>query len=240
MTSIYRLTLIQFPVLTIIFIGVSLMAAENSPTAIEVTIYGKAATVSDEHYQTLMAEAEPQFARVEGIIDAAAYYDASTGLSCDIIWWTSRKHWQAGPEKAMKIPEIASFFAALDQTKTSVRCYQRALPVLVTRKPDAGHVLEVAQFRLAEGADPAVFIERCQDIRTLLQTWDGFLQFDTLQDPESGEWVDLVCWSNRESADAALQRIQQAAAAGAWMKMIDPKHTRMHHFVNITTPSSWR
>ena len=81
----------------------------------------------------------------------------------------------------MQIPEIAAFFAALDEATAAVHCYQRALPALVQAQPAPTHVLEVAQYRLAEGSDPAVFLERCRGVRALIATWDGFLRFDTLR-----------------------------------------------------------
>lgn len=216
------------------------MAEEPTPQTIEVAMYGKADSTSADQYQELMAAAAPKFATINGMLDAAAYFDEASGRSCDIIWWNSRGAWQAGPEQAMQIPEIAAFFAALDEATTAVQCYQRALPVLVQAQPTPAHVLEIAQYRLADGSDPAIFLQHCQKIRALIATWDGFLRFDTLRDPASGEWVDLVCWRDRASADAAMQRIQQEAAAAAWMQMLDPASIRMHHFNSVALPTTWR
>ena len=72
------------------------MAEEPAPQTVEVVMYGKSDSTSAKEYNDLMAAAAPGFATINGMLDAAAYYDEASGRSCDIIWWNSRKAWQAG------------------------------------------------------------------------------------------------------------------------------------------------
>jgi len=90
-------------------------------------------------------------------------------------------------------------------------------------------ILEVASFRLSDGADEQAFL---REHRRVHENWvvqqPGFVSRRTTKSPD-GDWKDVVTWESMEAAQAASEKLMGAAEAGPWMRMMDPASVAMYH-----------
>jgi hypothetical protein len=64
-------------------------------------------------------------------------------------------------------------------------------------------IIEIVQFRLADGVDRDEFITAAANTMPTLCTMDGFIG-RVLSEGEDGSWTDHVRWADAESAQAAM------------------------------------
>lgn len=69
----------------------------------------------------------------------------------------------------------------------------------------SNQVIELASFRLAEGANEVALIAASDAMQEgFLKLQKGFIKRDLVKTAD-GQWADVVYWENQESADAILQ-----------------------------------
>lgn len=82
-------------------------------------------------------------------------------------------------------------------------------------------IIEIVQFRLANGVDRDQFIAAAENTMPTLCTMDGFIG-RILSEGEDGSWTDHVRWTNVASAQAAMSASMANEALLPFIMAIDP------------------
>ena len=90
------------------------------------------------------------------------------------------------------------------------------------------HVLEVVLFRLNPGVDEAEFLQAAEATFGLLQGYSGYIRRELSVD-DSGQWVDVVWWTDKATAFAAAEQFMATPEAQQFEKMISAESTVMVH-----------
>lgn len=82
-------------------------------------------------------------------------------------------------------------------------------------------VIEIVQFRLAEGVNREDFVAAAADTMSALCATGGFIG-RILSEGEDGSWTDHVRWTNADAAQAAMAGAMENAALMPFIMSIDP------------------
>lgn len=82
-------------------------------------------------------------------------------------------------------------------------------------------IIEIVQFRLADGVDRSEFIAAAASTMPELCTMDGFIG-RVLSEGEDGWWTDHVKWTNAESAEAVMAASMENEALLPFIMSVDP------------------
>jgi hypothetical protein len=83
-------------------------------------------------------------------------------------------------------------------------------------------VIEIVQFRLAEGANREDFVASAAATMSALCATEGFIG-RTLSEGEDGTWTDHVKWTSLELAQAAMAGSMENEALLPFIMVIDPE-----------------
>jgi len=84
-------------------------------------------------------------------------------------------------------------------------------------------VIEIATFRLADGADETVFLEADQRVQTeFIPNLPGFMRRTTARG-SNGDWVVVSLWGSEDEAEAAWLLAEGDAVHREFMVLVDPK-----------------
>jgi hypothetical protein len=79
--------------------------------------------------------------------------------------------------------------------------------------------IELARFRVHEGAEPQLLAERPAMLEALRRRFPGCLAA-YLTKEDDGVWLDIVLWRSRAEAEEAAQAIESVPEAAAWFRHI--------------------
>ena len=84
-------------------------------------------------------------------------------------------------------------------------------------------VIEIATFRLADGADETVFLEADQRVQTeFIPNLPGFMRRTTARG-SNGDWVVVSLWGSEDEAEAARSLAGGNAVHLQFMSLVDPE-----------------
>lgn len=84
-------------------------------------------------------------------------------------------------------------------------------------------VVEVAIGKLKKGADISRFLVDSRAIDPEFKKMKGFISRRLFEIPETGQWMDILCWSSLEAAKAAAEKIHENAACGRYLSHLEEK-----------------
>ena len=111
------------------------------------------------------------------------------------------------------LPAIAALTAALSSHAYAQSCD-------MSSEQQVG-VVEIVQFRLAEGVSDADFKTAAASTMPFLCGTDGFIR-RTLSRSEDGLWIDHVEWTNADIAQATAAAAMENETMMPFMMAIDP------------------
>ena len=82
-------------------------------------------------------------------------------------------------------------------------------------------IIEIVQFRLADGVDRDEFINAAANTMPALCDTDGFVG-RVLSEGEDGFWTDHVRWTNAQAAQAAMAGSMENEALLPFIMSVDP------------------
>ncbi|MCX6865674.1 MAG: hypothetical protein NTV46_05535 [Verrucomicrobia bacterium] len=91
------------------------------------------------------------------------------------------------------------------------------------------YVTELVLFKTISTVDEASFYSAVEVSTDLLRTCGGFIARHLTKAAGSGEWIDVVLWSDLASAHSAADRFMTAPEAATFMACIDPSTVQMRH-----------
>lgn len=118
------------------------------------------------------------------------------------------------------IPAVAATLATLSSGALAQDCDASAVA-------EAG-VIEIVQFRLAEGVNREDFVAAATDTMPALCATDGFIG-RILSEGEDGSWTDHVGWTSLDAAQAAMAGAMENAALAPFIMSIDPDSMVLSH-----------
>lgn len=93
-------------------------------------------------------------------------------------------------------------------------------------------VIEIVQFRLANGVDRRDFIAAATETMSVLCATDGFLG-RSLTEGQDGSWTDYVKWTDMKAAEAAMAASMENAALLPFIQSIDPDSISLSYQVPV-------
>jgi Antibiotic biosynthesis monooxygenase len=98
--------------------------------------------------------------------------------------------------------------------------------------------IELARFRIREGAEPQLLAERPAMVDALRRRFPGCrAAFLTRED--DGWWLDVVFWRSRAEAEEAAQAINSVPECAAWLRHI-AESGGLRHVDVVTTWAAHR
>ena len=82
-------------------------------------------------------------------------------------------------------------------------------------------IIEIVQFRLADGVDRDAFINAAANTMPVLCDTDGFVG-RVLSEGEDGSWTDHVRWTDADAAQAAMAGSMENEALLPFIMSVDP------------------
>jgi len=79
--------------------------------------------------------------------------------------------------------------------------------------------IELARFKIHDGAEAQLVAERPAMVQALRQRFPGCMAA-YLTKEDDGDWLDLVVWRSRAEAEEAARLIDSVAACAAWFRHI--------------------
>jgi hypothetical protein len=89
-------------------------------------------------------------------------------------------------------------------------------------------VLEIVTFSIVPGTDEDSFLRAAKEASDALHELDGFVA-RRLSRGEEGQWMDIVEWSDAQSAESAADKFPTIPGAHAFCSMIDMRSVKMAH-----------
>jgi quinol monooxygenase YgiN len=96
----------------------------------------------------------------------------------------------------------------------------------MTDTTDTTMVIELARFRIHEGAEEALLAERPGMIKALRERFPGCLAAYLTK--ENGGWLDVVLWRSRDDTEEAARQITSVPACAEWLRHIQGSSTVQH------------
>lgn len=94
--------------------------------------------------------------------------------------------------------------------------------------------VELVLLRLQPGADEDAFIRAAYATTSDLRALDGYASRELLR-ADDGQWIDIVHWSTRDLALAAVEQFPTLPSAQAFGSLMDGSTIRMMHLEHVST-----
>ena len=89
--------------------------------------------------------------------------------------------------------------------------------------------IELVTFKTKGGIPRLKAQKALESLNDCVKNYEGFIG-RKLSFNESGEWLDLVYWTNREAADKASEQIMNNPAAQEAFSIINEATMKMYHY----------
>ena len=92
-------------------------------------------------------------------------------------------------------------------------------------------VIEVVIMKAKAGISEDEFLQAAKSVDETASKFPGFISRDLAKD-ENGNWIDIVHWTDLDSAKKAAEEVMQSQTCGIWFGMIDEQSMKMYHFAS--------
>jgi len=94
------------------------------------------------------------------------------------------------------------------------------------------NVIEVVIMKVKSGINDDDFLQAAKSVDETVSKYPGFISRDFAKD-ENGNWIDIVHWTDLESAKKAAEAVVQSQTCGIFFGMIDEQSMKMYHFESL-------
>ncbi|MGP4111063.1 antibiotic biosynthesis monooxygenase [Streptomyces sp. 4N509B] len=102
--------------------------------------------------------------------------------------------------------------------------------------PGAGMAIELARFRIHEGAEARLLAERPAMVAALRERFPGCLAAYLTREDDGG-WLDVLLWRGRAEAEEAARLVDTVPACREWFRHIAESGGVRH--VEVVHASPW-
>lgn len=142
----------------------------------------------------------------------------------DVVYYRDVQAFEEAAEKEIKSPICQQFFNTLD---SEAEQFIIANPVFsVGANSEKVGIMELVIFRST--MEPEILIEAAKTINPILKEYNGFVQ-RKLSKTSDDLWLDLVYWTDTESAKKASELIMADKRAEVFFSMIDQESMQFMH-----------
>jgi len=89
--------------------------------------------------------------------------------------------------------------------------------------------IELVQFKLQDGISDQEAIDALKKLNDCVKEFEGFIARKLAHDG-SGNWIDMVYWTDKSFALKAAEQVMQNPTALEAFKVIDESSIQMNHF----------
>lgn len=99
----------------------------------------------------------------------------------------------------------------------------------------ASPTIELVIFSTKPGVDERAFLAAVEQTNEVLQRFPGYLHREVAYTSDTGQWVDIVHWADRESAMAAAAAFGDLPEVRSFVGAIDFERVTMFHLESRVT-----
>ncbi len=146
----------------------------------------------------------------------------------DIVYYTDVAAFEKATEIEMKSETCLTFFNTMIPN-TEVSKMLITTPQFITApKPGDPKIVELVLFKTKPEFTKNTVVEAAKTINPVLENYSGFIT-RKLAVTEDGQWMDVVYWTDLESAKKASEDILKNPTAGQFFGMIDESSMDFSH-----------
>ena len=94
-------------------------------------------------------------------------------------------------------------------------------------------VIEIVSWKFKQGVSSQQATDSTKGLDKFLKSVQGFRSRSTYFDKKSMQWVDVVVWKDRASAESALKAAETHPAYQAFFPLVEEKSVNMGHYVRM-------
>ncbi len=150
-------------------------------------------------------------------------------LMGDIVYYTNVKAFEDASEIEMKSEICQAFFATMIPDPETSKMLITSPLIMTTPKQGDTKVVELVLFKTKPEFNKNQVIDAAKNINPILEKHKGYIS-RKLSITDDGQWMDVVYWSDLESAKKASKHILEDVVAQKYFAMIDETTMAFYHF----------
>jgi hypothetical protein len=88
--------------------------------------------------------------------------------------------------------------------------------------------VEVVVFSVKNGVSDATVLESAEGMLDTMKKWDGFISRELIKVGE-GKWIDVVHWTDLESAEAAQHKAMESNSCLLFFSLLEDAGQQIYH-----------
>lgn len=183
-----------------------------------------------EEYLHAVRLSQKVLRKYEGLLNRTLLHAEEEDLWIDLVDWHSMQTALAAAEQVKSEPDIVPLFSSLDPDNDVLRYFKR-MDKLALRGPSA-HIdcgcVEVLLFKLKPNVQTEQFIKVVEQVGELMRTEPEFIGRETYLNNETGEWLELVRYQDKEAAFRLFERIKDSECMLEGHTLVDESSMSMY------------
>lgn len=167
----------------------------------------------------LSEKIDPMVDEFDGYLGRKMAFSAQdASLLVDVVYYTNDKVADDAAEKEMKSEVCNRFFECMNYE--TLRQFNFAPIIMSDPKKGIVKTIELVLFKTKPEYSNETVIKRAEKVNAVLDKYDGYIS-RKLAITEDGQWMDLVYWTNQESAEKASKDILENQLGQEYFDVID-------------------
>ena len=150
-------------------------------------------------------------------------------LMADIVFYTNVKAFEDASEIEMKSETCQKFFATMIPDPETTKMLITSPLMMTAPKQGVVKVVELVLFKTKPEFNKEDVLRAAKSINPLLQEYAGYVS-RKLSITDDGQWMDVVYWTDLESAKKASENILENKLAQKYFGMIDETTMEFSHY----------
>lgn len=174
---------------------------------------------SREEIINLSKKIDPMVDEFDGYLGRKmAFSYKEPDVMVDVVFYTDVMAFEKASEIELKSETCQNFFATMKPEPSKMLIMS---PAIITT-PLKGEVkaIELVLFKTKEGYTKEQVIKAATGMNVIMKNYEGYVS-RKLAVTEDGQWMDLVYWTDLDSAQKASKHILENKLGEAYFKMID-------------------
>ncbi|MDO5980315.1 antibiotic biosynthesis monooxygenase family protein [Flavivirga spongiicola] len=147
----------------------------------------------------------------------------------ELVYYTNVKAFEDASEIEMKSETCLKFFGTMIPDPETNKILITSPLIITTPKPGKVKVVELVLFKTKPEFTKTQVVNAAKNINPVLEKHKGYLS-RKLSITEDGQWMDVVYWTDLESAENASKHILENKLAQKYFEMIDDSTVEFNHF----------
>ncbi|MDO5968636.1 hypothetical protein Q4Q35_02340 [Flavivirga aquimarina] len=173
---------------------------------------------------------DPMVNEFDGYLGRKMVFSNDTpDLMGDIVYYTNVKAFEDASEIEMKSETCQKFFATMIPDPQTSKMLITSPLIMTTPKQGVVKAVELVLFKTKPAFTKEVVVSAAKNMNSILEKHKGYIS-RKLSITEDGQWMDIVYWTDLESAKKASKHILENQLSQKYFEMIDEATMEFTHF----------